>query len=153
MLAARGDVQRPSTPVSVNQNVMSACEDAFVVAAVITVVVICGHQRRRQRRFWVRTSQCVKHRAGQQGVIHNTASDDVALLPSQVRDREMFHTFFQVSRSDSECLLNMVGSHIAERDTHSRKVIPTTDHLAVTMQFLWTGDSYSSLAYMFTMSK
>lgn len=58
-----------------------------------------------------------------------------------------------MSKSDSEHLLHMVGPHIAKQDMDKRKTILATDCLAVTLQFLGTGDSYHSIRHLCKISE
>ncbi|KAF0717263.1 tigger transposable element-derived protein 4-like [Aphis craccivora] len=62
-------------------------------------------------------------------------------------------TFFRMSPSQFNELLNMVILSITKNDTNFRKAIPAQDRLAITLRFLATGDSYHSLSYLFKISK
>jgi hypothetical protein len=52
-----------------------------------------------------------------------------------------------------ELLINFVGPKIVKSDIRCRAAIPIQDRLAVTLQFLVTGDSYSSLQNLLEISK
>ncbi|XP_030758852.1 protein ANTAGONIST OF LIKE HETEROCHROMATIN PROTEIN 1-like [Sitophilus oryzae] len=58
-----------------------------------------------------------------------------------------------MSVTDFEYLLNSVGPKIAKRNTNYRDAIPPHERLAVTLRFLAAGDSYTSLMYLFKISK
>jgi len=63
-----------------------------------------------------------------------------------------FINFCRMSAEDFEHLLNKVGPIIKKQDTNMRKAIPIQDRLAVTLRFLATGDSFTSLSYLFKFS-
>ncbi|PNF25629.1 hypothetical protein B7P43_G03830 [Cryptotermes secundus] len=64
-----------------------------------------------------------------------------------------FKTFCRMSSSDFEALINLVGPKIAKADSTFRKAIPVVKRLALTLRYLATGDSYSSLSFVFKVSK
>ncbi|GBN84799.1 hypothetical protein AVEN_212126-1 [Araneus ventricosus] len=64
-----------------------------------------------------------------------------------------YKNFTRMSPSDFENLLQKVGPHISKQETHLRTPISAQDRLAVTLRFLATGDSYTSLQYLFRISK
>lgn len=55
--------------------------------------------------------------------------------------------------SDFEYLLNLIGHKIKKRDTTYRKAISVEERLSITLRFLASGDSYTSLQYLFRVSK
>lgn len=50
-------------------------------------------------------------------------------------------------------LLNLVAPKIEKKDTNYRKAIPAKERLAITLHYLATGNSFTSLAYTFKVSK
>lgn len=64
-----------------------------------------------------------------------------------------FKTFCRMSASDFEYLINLVGPKISKADSTFRKAIPVTERLALTLRYLATGDSYTSLSFLFKVSK
>lgn len=64
-----------------------------------------------------------------------------------------FKNFLRMSPQDFEILLNKIGPKIQKKDTNLRKAISAKERLAITLRFLATGDSYSSLQYLFKVSK
>jgi hypothetical protein len=64
-----------------------------------------------------------------------------------------FRTFCRMSYSDFDALINLVGPRINKKDTSFRKAIPVAERLAVTLRFLASGDSITSLSLLFQMSK
>ncbi|XP_074041858.1 uncharacterized protein isoform X2 [Leptinotarsa decemlineata] len=58
-----------------------------------------------------------------------------------------------MSRSDMEFLPQKIPPVIRKADTNCSETIPPQERLALTLRFLATGDSYSSLMYLFKISK
>nr|XP_018908496.1 PREDICTED: uncharacterized protein LOC109038034 [Bemisia tabaci] len=59
----------------------------------------------------------------------------------------------RMSPVDFEKLLTIIGSKITKQVTNFREPIPVSNRLAVTLRFLATGDSYTSLQYLTKISK
>lgn len=64
-----------------------------------------------------------------------------------------FSNFCWVSSSDFEKFINIIGPKVGKRDFGTQKAIPVEKRLAVTLSFLATGDTYSTLAHFFKISK
>lgn len=58
-----------------------------------------------------------------------------------------------MSPIDFEYLLNMIGPAIQKTDTKFRKAISVKERLSITLRFLASGDSFTSLQYVFRVSK
>nr|CAI5838743.1 unnamed protein product [Callosobruchus analis] len=58
-----------------------------------------------------------------------------------------------MSRNNFETLLEMVRPIIRKSDTRFREAIPANVRLVIILRFLTTGDSFSSLMYLFRVSK
>lgn len=64
-----------------------------------------------------------------------------------------FQNFVRISSQDFEFLLNAISPKIKKMDTTMRKAITVIERLAITLRFLATGESYTSLQYLFKVSK
>lgn len=63
-----------------------------------------------------------------------------------------FENFCRMSAEDFQIILNKIAPEIRKSDTNMRKAIPVQERLAITLRFLATGDSYTSLGYLFKVS-
>ncbi|XP_063602199.1 uncharacterized protein LOC134778223 [Penaeus indicus] len=70
-----------------------------------------------------------------------------------MNDAMGFRNFTRLTPIDFEELLLMVGGQITKEDTKFRETIPASLRLAITLRFLASGDSYTSLMYTFRISK
>lgn len=100
-------------------------------------------KKRKKRRWWMTWV----YRSRQQ----YRGSD----LMNDLRKNYMgqFQNFCRMSAEDFEFLLNKIGSKISKQDTVFRPSIPIEERFAITLRFLATGDSYTSLMYLFKVSK
>jgi len=119
---------------------MSSNYNSTVVAAAGAVYVMSLIARRRQtRRIWIRA------------LFHNRLLEDTNIM--SILDASHFKNFTRMSPQDFEFLLQKIGPKIAKADTNFRRAIPVQLRLAITLRFLATGDSYTSLQYVFKVSK
>ncbi|CAK1603327.1 unnamed protein product [Parnassius mnemosyne] len=58
-----------------------------------------------------------------------------------------------MSPTDFEYLLTIIAPKISRQETIMRSAISPQDRVALTLRFLATGDSYTSLQYTFRISK
>ena len=71
----------------------------------------------------------------------------------RMNDAMGFRNFTRLTPIDFEELLLMVGGQITKEDTKFRETIPASLRLAITLRFLASGDSFTSLMYTFRISK
>jgi hypothetical protein len=63
-----------------------------------------------------------------------------------------YKNFIWLNPTDFEYLINLVGPRIRKSNTTFREAISVQDRLAVTLRYLATGDSVTSLQYLFRVS-
>lgn len=61
--------------------------------------------------------------------------------------------FTRLTKSDFENLCSLLSEKIKKRDTNYREAITVTERVLITLRYLATGDSYTSLQYLFKVSK
>jgi len=64
-----------------------------------------------------------------------------------------FRNFVRLTKSDFEELLCMVAPKISKKDINFCAAISPSIRLAVTLRYLATGESFTSLMYLFKISK
>lgn len=65
----------------------------------------------------------------------------------------LFENFCRMKTTDFELLLNKIAPTISKKDTSFREAVPAAERLLLTLRFLASGDSYTSLMYTFKISK
>ena len=60
---------------------------------------------------------------------------------------------FQMTPADFELPINLMGQKIVQGDSRFRAAFTVQERQAVTVWFLVTGDSYTSLQYVFQISE
>lgn len=102
------------------------------------------NRRRRPRRWW------------QTQLYTNRSAHGCNSLMAELKFQEVsgqYKNFTRMSPTDFDYLLTLIGPKIRRQDTKWRAAITVQERLAVTLRFLATGDAYSSLQYMFRISK
>lgn len=115
-------------------------------AAAIFLAAYCLKKRKQSRikkkprRFWIRKIYERRHQYGNR------------LLGDLVYDQTV-HNFTRMSVQEFENLCSLLSDKIKKCDTKYREAITVNERVLITLRFLATGDSYSSLQYLFRVSK
>ncbi|CAL1267507.1 unnamed protein product [Larinioides sclopetarius] len=114
-----------------------------IVAAASFIVMnqVLNKKKKKERRWWITR-------------LHQRRN--VASLLRDLRFQEssgQFKNFVRMSSADFEKLICLIGPKVAKKNTKFRAAIPVDERLAITLRFLATGDSYSSLDYLTGVSK
>lgn len=111
----------------------------------IGAVLLSRRQRksRRKRKIWIKRWIATRET---DGAFHR-------LLKDLEGDPEHYRNYLRVDLDTFEELLGMVKPLLEKRDTPMRNAISPAEQLAVTLRFLATGESYSSLQYQFRINK
>lgn len=77
----------------------------------------------------------------------------VLLRELEIEDPNSYRNFLRMSKADFDYLLNLVAPRITKEETVMRKAIPAGEKLCLTLRYLATGETFSSLQYMFRIPK
>lgn len=122
-----------------------------VAAALIAITIIKKKRKKKQQkaiekrkhRWWIK--ELYRNRT-----LHGC---EHLLLDMTFENVDSFQNFTRMSTDDFELLLTMVKPLIEKRNTNFRCAISARERLIVTLRYLATGDSYTSLQYLFRISK
>ena len=106
--------------------------------------LINSNDNRRKRRVWVR--EWVKRR-------NVLGASNTICKELSIEDQGGYRNFLRMDPNMFSFLLNKVTATIQKSDTFMRRAIPAESKLHVTLRFLATGDSFSSLQYLFRIPK
>ena len=71
----------------------------------------------------------------------------------ELNENVLCKNFTRMSRTNFYMLLGMVEPKIEKQNTRFSEAIPAEVKLAITLRYLATGDSFTSLMYLFKVSK
>ncbi|XP_052744680.1 uncharacterized protein LOC128199399 [Bicyclus anynana] len=114
--------------------------------AIATTAFILIHQlvqkkkRKKSKHFWIKTLYKNRFQAGNR-IFEELCFDDAE------------SNFTRMNKIEFEHLYSLINAKISKKDTNFREAITARERLLVTLRFLATGDSYTSLQYLFRISK
>ncbi|KAK4320281.1 hypothetical protein Pmani_008791 [Petrolisthes manimaculis] len=108
-------------------------EVATAASVFYLALLLKSRKGKKKRKTWVRKFL-------EKGSVHGKL-----LLEDLRLDGAGFINFLRMSTSDFEILLRMVAPKISRRNTKYRKAITPDIRLAITLRYLASGDSFTSL--------
>lgn len=118
------------------ENELCALSAAIVVAAI--------GEEQNTRSMWTRDSFLHREEEGFFGEFNTSLRNN---------DPKLFNNFARMKAENFDELLGLVEHRIKKQETHLRKTISAAERLAVCIRYLATGDNFSSLSFLFRMSK
>ncbi|XP_015377875.1 PREDICTED: uncharacterized protein LOC107172114 [Diuraphis noxia] len=109
------------------------------VSAAYLIIASANKKRRKKRSLWVKNY--LKNRNF--GII-----DDL-----QLDEDILFRNFTRMSQANFYSILKIIEPEIVKQNTRFREAVPAKIKLLITLRYLATGDSFSSLMYLFKVSK
>jgi hypothetical protein len=127
------------------------CEDERLAAAAAAYIILSKKKKqRRKHKVWVRPSLQDRNESGVLRLMNSLSKDD--LLSGHIIDGHI-QSVILISSSDLEWLLSLVEPLIRKADTNYRAAISPLERLLLKLRFLASGDSFTSLVYLFRISK
>ncbi|XP_040208470.1 protein ALP1-like [Rana temporaria] len=98
-------------------------------------------RRQRRRRYWIHPITASRMTHG----VHSTLYVELRQHPDK------FASYLRMSVSTFDDLLARISERIRRQDTHLRRSISPEERLIVTLRFLASGESFSSLHFQFRL--
>ena len=117
--------------------------DAAMLAGISAAMLVLKRVRKRREKY--RRSIWMKD-------YFKTRNFGI-LRELELNENVLFKNFMRMSRTNFYMLLGMVEPKIEKQNTRFREAIPAEVKLAITLRYLATGDSFTSLMYLFKVSK
>ena len=111
-------------------------------ANLLLLLLLKRRLSRKRKRMWVRKINQARLCKGE---YHSLIRE------MRLRDHESYFKYFRMTPSRFDHLLSLVGPAIIRQETNFRKPVSPGERLAVTIQYLATGDSMQTIAFSFRL--
>jgi len=122
----------------------SDSEEEIALAASSIIIISKCRKRKRTRKVW--TQNWLKQRP-KFGVY------DTLLREFRLESEADYFNFLRMSPNVFDHLLELVQTDITKQDTVMREAIPPYIKLAATLRYLVTGETFTSLQYLFRIHR
>ena len=135
----------PLCKMSSEEAILLLAEEEMILLATATLVADKKRKKRRcnRRKLWVKPWLLRRMEYGQY---------EKLLFELQSEDARGFKNFVRVDHQLFQELIDRVGPRLEKRDSFMRKALEPGLRLAITLRYLATGDSYTSLQYGFRVA-
>ncbi|XP_001951832.2 putative nuclease HARBI1 [Acyrthosiphon pisum] len=124
---------------------MSSNETICAVLRVVEEIIkLKRHKKSKKKKIWVKN--WIKRR-------NNLGASNTLLKELAVEDPRNYFNFLRINESMFNILLGKVKDQISKQDTAMREALTPRIKLEIALRFLATGDSYTSLQYLYRVSK
>ena len=121
-----------------SRHTMTARRRRMVVAVLMFFLL---KRRLRRRRFWVHPIL--------QSRFHLGAFEQ--LYPDLRANPEKFLNYFRLTTDEFDDVLQKIETEIYHQDTNFRRAVTPTERLSVTLRYLASGNSFTSVAYEYRL--
>ena len=125
--------------VRLKLGVMSDSNLLLGISAAYYIIANAKKKREKKRSKWIKNYFKTRNF----GIINDLQLDEDFL----------FGNFTRMSKTNFFSLLKMIEPEIVKQNTKFREAVPPNIKLLITLRYLATGDSFSSLMYLFRVSK
>ena len=124
---------------------MSRARRRGIVAAAAFIVL--SGTRKRKRRYWMRSFLKQRSNYSVEDMLSDLRKDDTDPVTNEETINGWFKNYTRISAEDFDKLAEAITPYCQKQDTSFRDAVSVRAQLAVTLRFLATGDSFSSIHY------
>ncbi|XP_042897245.2 uncharacterized protein [Parasteatoda tepidariorum] len=118
-------------------------DPSFAISSLIVYSLI-KKKKEKKRTLWTKAWRLRRQRLG---------CYENLLRKLALEDQESYRRFLRMDTESFEYLLERIEPLISRQDTHMRKAIPAGERLAITLRYLATGETQSSIAFQFRVAQ